>query len=263
MHDFWHRQENNQPLYEEIVWAKPENKRLKKKIVIAGGNSHAFMQIAASYQSVNSAGIGSCRVVLPDMLEKTVGKSLDGVVYLPCSVSGGFSSNGVATMHEYSQWGDGVFFPGELGQGSETSIFLEKFISETKMPLILSGDSLEPFYSDPEKIFNREDTLLVLDIGQLQKLAAKLGSGTPVTHAMGLVQLIEVLHEITKERESMILTNHEGSTVVAMYGEVTTTHTKPDDNWQLLSASKAAVYFLQHPEKPFQAVTTSLITSQT
>lgn len=259
MHDFWTRQEDNTPLYEEIVWAKPENKRLKKKIVLVGGNSHAFMHVAAGYQQVMSAGIGNCRVVLPDMLEKTVGKALDDVVYLPSSPSGGFSSNGVATMQEYSGWGDGVFFPGELGQGSETHIFLEKFVSTNELPLILSGDALDVFYEAPEVIFNRENTLLVLDLRQLQKTASKLGSSLPVVHSMGLVQLVELLHELTEARESMIVTNHEGSTIVAMYGEVTTTHVEAKEDWQLGTASRAAVYFLQHPEKPFQAVTTSIL----
>jgi len=259
MHDFWQRQENNKPLFEEIIWSKPENKRLRKKIVLVGGNSHAFMDVAASYQQVIDAGIGSCRVVLPDMLEKTVGKSLDDVVYLPSSQSGGFSSNGVATMHEYSQWGDGVFFPGELGQGSETTLFAERFVDQTKIPLILSGDSLEIFYNNPEAAFNKENTLLVLELKQLQKTVPKLNIMLPITHSMGLVQLVEVLHRLTEDRESMLVTNHEGNTVVAMYGEVTTTHAEPSTNWQLETASKAAVYFLQHPEKPFQAVTTSLL----
>ncbi len=259
MHDFWHRQEKDKPLFGEIVWARPQNKRLKKKLVIVGGNSNAFMQIATSYQQVVNAGIGSCRVVLPDMLEKTVGKSIEDVVFLPSSTSGGFSSNGVLTMHEYSEWGDGIFFPGELGQGSETSIFMEKFVDETKVPLILSGDSLEAFYKEPEKIFNRENTLLVLNIRQLQKMTPKLNFWTPITHSMGLVQLVEALHKITAERETMIVANHENNVLVAMYGEVSTTHIKDDDNWQLQTASKAAVYFLQHHEKPFQAVTTSLI----
>lgn len=259
MHDFWQRQEIGKPLFEEITWARPENKRLRKKIVIVGGNSHAFMQTATSYQQVIAAGIGSCRVVLPDMLEKTVGKSLDDVVYLPSSPSGGFSSNGVATMHECSKWGNGIYFPGELGQGSETHIFLERFVGENKDSLVLTGDALDVFYEEPQTVFDRENTLLVLDLKQLQKTIPKLNIMLPITHSMGLVQLIEVLHRLTEDRESMLVTNHEDNTIVAMYGEVTTTRTTPSDNWQLETASKAAVYFLQHPEKPFQAVTTSLI----
>ncbi len=259
MHDFWHRQEKNKPLYEDIAWAKPQNKRLKKKLVIAGGNSQAFGQIAASYQQVADIGIGDCRVVLPDALEKTVGKSIEDVVFLPSSPSGGFSSNAVSGMHEYSQWGDGVYFPGELGQGSETAIFMEKFVDQTKVPLILSGDSLEIFYDNPEKIFNKENALLILNFKQLQKMTLKLGLPTPVTHAMGLIQLVEVLHGITGERESMIVTSHQGSVMVAMYGEVSTTPAEPSDDWQFTVASAATVYFLQHPQKTFQAVTTSLV----
>lgn len=259
MHDYWHRQETDKPLYADILWSRPENKRLAKKLVSIGGNSHAFMNVAASYELVLEAGIGSCRVVLPDKLEKVIGKSIENVVYLPSDASGGISKDAVNAMHGYAEWGNGVFFSGDLGHSSETAVFTERFVRDTNSNLILSGDSLDAFYENPDILFDKEGTLFVADIKQLQKMAPKLGISTPVTHAMSLLQLVEVLHEVTADRESMIITHNDGITAVAMYGEVSTTQVLTDDHWQIQTASKAAVFFLQHPEKPFQAVTTSLI----
>ena len=259
MHDYWHRQEKNKPLYEEILWAKPENKRHKKKLVIVGGNTHAFTAIASSYNQTLEAGIGSCKIVLPDKLEKVIGKSIDDVVYLASDTSGGIAKGATIAMHEYAQWGDGVYLPGELGHSNETTRFVEQFVEETKSPLILSGDALEIFYEHPEDIFDRENTILVLTLSQLQKMAPQLGVEIPITHKMGLVQIVEALHSITEDRETMVLTHHQDNLIVAMYGEVSTTSVESDENWQLQTASKAAVYLLQHPEKPFQAVTTSVL----
>jgi len=259
MHEYWHRQDNNSPLYEEIVWAKPENKRHRKRLVIVGGNTHAFMQVAASYDRSIEAGIGDCRVVLPDKLEKVIGKSIENVVYLPSDSSGGISKDAITAMHQYSEWGDGILFPGELGHGSETTRFAEQFINETKLPLVLSGDSIEVFFSHPKTIFDTENAVLMLSINQLQKMAPELGLATPVTHKIGLVKLVELLQEITENRETMLVTNHESNIIVAMYGEVSTTPRTFSNDWQLSVAPKAAVYLLQHPEKPFQAVTTSVL----
>ncbi len=255
---YWLRQ-TDEPLFEDILWSRPENKRHAKKLLIVGGSTSSFMHIAASFQQVTDAGIGGCKVILPDKLQRIVGKSIDDVVFLPSDASGGIAKDASVMMHEYSEWGDGVYFPGDLGRGSETTRFVEKFVGGTSLPLILSGDSINIFYDNPDEIFDKENTVLVMDMKQLQKMTSKLGIETPITHSMGLVQLVEILHDITSERESMIVTHHEGNTIVAMYGEVSTTHVEAGDNWQLETASRTAVYFLQHPEKPFQAVTTSLI----
>lgn len=259
MFPFWSKQDENTPLYEDIIWSRPENKKLAKKIVVAGGNGNSFMHVAACYQFVTDAGIGDCKVVLPDKLQRIVGSSIDNVVFLPSDHSGGISKDASVMMHEYSEWGDGVFLAGDLGAGSETTRFIEKFVGGTSKPLILSGDSLDVFSDSPEHIFNKENTLLVATFRQLQKMAPRLGVEAPLKHDMDLVQLVSTIHEITKERETMLVTHHDGKSIVSMYGEVSTTPAKMSPNWQDETASKSAVYFLQHPEKPFQAVTTSLL----
>lgn len=255
---YWSRQTDG-PLFEDILWSRPENKRLAKKMVIVGGHTGSFMHLATSYQQVLDAGIGSCRVVLPDRLQRVVGKSIEDVVFLPSDSSGGISKDASVMMHEYSEWGNGVYFPGDLGHGSEATRFVEKFVGGTTLPLVLSGDSLDVFYDNPTDVFNKENTVLVLSMRQLQKMAPHLEIETPIVHTMDLVRLVEVLHEITKERESMLVTHHDGNTIVAMYGEVSTTPVEANDDWQLATASRAAVFFLQHPEKPFQSVTASLV----
>lgn len=261
MQDYWQRQEYDEPLFKDILWSIPETKARKKKLVLVGGNAHSFMGVAKSYELINQAGIGDCRVVLPKRLERLVGANLPNAVYLENNESGGITKDATNTMLEYERWGDGVLLAGELGHSSETSLFVNKYIEKSQKPLILSGDTLESFYENPEQLFEREDTVIVADFRQLQKFAPKLGAETPLTSDMGLVKLVESLHELTAEREALIVTVYQESVIVAMYGEVTSTHYKTNADWQQEVTARAAVFFVQHEGKPFQAVTSSLVSN--
>lgn len=258
MQDYWQRQEESEPLFPDILWSMPETNVQRKKLVLVGGNTHSFMGVARSYELVNQAGVGECKVVLPKKLERLVGASLPEAVYLENNASGGITKDSVSSMLEYERWGDGVLLAGELGHSSETSLFVNEYVAKSKKPLVLSGDTLDSFYENPASIFGREETVVVADFKQLQRFAPKLGITTPLTSDMGLVKLVEALHEITENREALIVTQHQASLTVAMYGEVASTHYKPDSNWQLEVAAKAAVFYLQHAGKPFQAVTSSV-----
>ena len=258
MQDYWQKQEENEPLFPDILWSMPETKAQRKKLILIGGNTHSFMGVAKSYELVIRAGIGDCKVVLPKKLERLVGTSLPNAVYLENNASGGITKNSVSAMLEYENWGDGVLLAGELGHSSETSLFVNEYAAISEKPMVLSGDTLDSFYENTSVIFDRENTVLVVDFKQLQKFAPKLGTTTPLTSEMGLVKLVEALNEITDNREALIITYHQGSVVVAMYGEVTTTQYKSDSNWQLEVAANASVFYVQHTGKPFQAVTSSV-----
>ncbi len=258
MHDFWQRQEDGEALFQDIFWSMPETKTQKKILVLVGGNTHSFMGVAKSYELIYKAGIGDCRVVLPKKLERLIGSTLPSAVYLDNNDSGGIAKDSVNSMLEYERWGDAVLLAGELGHSSETTIFTNEYIEKSQKPLILSGDSLDSFYENPELIFEREDTVIIVDFKRLQKFAPKLRVETPLVSDMGIVKLVEVLHQLTAEREALVVTFHQGSVLVAMYGEITSTHYKAGNNWQQQVAARAAVFFVQHQGKPFQAVTSSL-----
>jgi hypothetical protein len=76
---------------------------------------------------------------------------------------------------------------------------------------------------------------------------------------MQLAQLVEVLHKFTLTYPAKIITLHQGQLIVASDGEVSTT---PCDDalviWRGKIATRAAVYWLQQPNKAFQALTTAV-----
>ncbi len=254
---YWHKQTADKPLFPDLIWSKPETKHAAGKLLIVGGNAHGFAAPAEAYQQTTKAGIGSIRVALPDSLQKTVGTFLENAYFLPSTPSGSLAKRALAELLEHSQWADGILITGELGRNSETAVLLESFLQKTTHPIVVTRDAIDYFYSHPDTLFDRPDTTIVGSLSQLQQLAQKAKYPEPIQYQMGLMQLVSWLHDFTEERPSNIIVQHVDQLFVAVNGQVSTTpHT--DEIWRLKTAANASVWQIQHPAKPFEALTTSL-----
>src|ERR1700749_1211633 len=117
--NYWHKQTTDKPLYPELLWSRPENKRFAGKLLIIGGSLHGFTAPAQAYAEALKAGIGSARVLLPDALQKTIGTVLEAGEFAPSTPSGSFSKQALAEALELSQWADGVLLAGDFDRNSE------------------------------------------------------------------------------------------------------------------------------------------------
>jgi hypothetical protein len=76
---------------------------------------------------------------------------------------------------------------------------------------------------------------------------------------MDLLRLVDGLHEFTQMHHVNIITKHLDAFLVAASGQVSTTKiTQELKIWRVQTAASAAVWWLQNPAKPFEALTTSL-----
>jgi NAD(P)H-hydrate repair Nnr-like enzyme with NAD(P)H-hydrate dehydratase domain len=258
---FWHKQTVEQPLYPDLLWSRPENKKQAGKLLIAGGNAHGFAAAGEAYGEAVKAGIGTARVLLPDSLQKTVGRVFEAGEYAPSTPSGSFSQRALAELLAMGQWADAVLLAGDLGRNSETAILLEQFIGKYSGQLALTKDAIDYFVNSPSRLLARQNTLLVLSFAQLQKLAASARFAKAFTSDMDFLRLIEALHEFTKQHQAAIIVKHLQTIFVAVNGQVSSTKLSEDiDIWHVKTASAAAVWWLQNPAKSFEALTTSLIT---
>ena len=252
----WLRQTPDKPLFPDLLWSRPENKRQRGKLLIVGGSSHGFAAPADAFAAAGKAGIGTARVLLPDSTQKIIGTSFAEAVFAPSTPSGSFSRQTLAELLENAGWADGVLLAGDFGRNSETAILLESFLDKYKGQVTIAGDSLDYFLETKSPALNREGTALVINLGKLQKLAKNNRPSTPVLHNMNLHELVTVLADWTNGSPATFITKHADNLVVAAGGKISTTPQKEESNWQIDLAAYASVWLLQQPEKSFETITT-------
>ncbi|HSX43596.1 MAG TPA: hypothetical protein VLF59_05955 [Candidatus Saccharimonadales bacterium] len=260
--DYWHRQ-TDKPLFPELEWSRPETRTQAGKLVIIGGTKHGFAVPAQAYAAALRAGAGSVRVVLPESLRRSIAKLFPEADFAPSTASGSFARTSLNELLGAARWADGVLFPGDLSRNSETSVLLESFLEKFQGAVTLTKDTADLVCEQPHTVLHRPETLLVLAMGQLQKLGSEARFPRAFTSGMGLVALADNLHEFTKRFAPYIVVRQHDQLVVAVGGQISTTklmHAKPV--WRLQVATAASTWWLQNPSKPFPALTTAVWTQK-
>lgn len=249
---YWLRQSPDKPLYPDLLWSRPENKRSRGKLLVVGGNLHSFAAVSQAYSLTLKAGIGTCRAILPDALAKTLGRVFPEAEYGPSNLSGSFAKSALSELLDAAGLADGVLLAGDFGKNSETAILLESFAEKYSGPLTVSGDSAD-YFLDNASLLKRARTIMALGFIQLQKMAAS--QGIAIKSTMDLARLVDALHEWTADTNVGLLSQHQGQLVAASSCQVSTTRTSATVK---TAAAYAAVWQLQWPAKPFEALTTAV-----
>jgi NAD(P)H-hydrate repair Nnr-like enzyme with NAD(P)H-hydrate dehydratase domain len=255
---YWSKQVDK-PLFPELEWSRPENRLQAGKLLVIGGNSQGFAAPAEAYGLAEKAGAGTVRVLLPESLRKSIGKLFPEADFAPSTPSGSFGTSALAEWCDAGQWADAVLFPGDITRNSETTMLLENFLEKYDGQATLTRDAADLICQQPITVLHRPKTLLVLAMGQLRQLGAEAHFARAFTTEMGMLTLVEGLHEFTKRNSLYIITKHQGHYVTAVNGQVSTTKIRKDAPiWRPHTASSACVWWLQNPSKPFEALTTSI-----
>lgn len=257
---YWHRQTAEQPLYPDLLWSRPQNRQQAGKLLIVGGNAHGFTAAAEAYAAATAAGIGTARVLLPDSLQKTVGRAFEAGEFAPSTASGSFNQRALAELMALSEWSDGVLIAGDLGRNSETAILLEQFAGKYIGYLTITKDAADYFTKAPTAVLSRPQTLFVISFAQLQKIAAAAHFIKAFTFDMDFLPLIDALHEFTSQYPAAFIIKHLENIFMAVDGQVSSTKLAEDQEvWRVKTAAIASVWWLQNPQLSFEALTTSLI----
>lgn len=258
--NYWQVQDLKNPLFGDLLWSRPENKMLAGKILIAGGNAHGFSDVALAYREAAKARAGSIKIILPNVLQKIVGKTLENAYFCPSTPSGSFAKQSLAELIDYSKWSDIVLLAGNFGRNSETAILLESFVKEYKGKLCLVNDALDYFIPNPTNLMDRPNTLIVATTAELQKISVKFIPEKVIKFNMSLVQLVESLHELSLITSPIIVTKHLEDIIVAYRGKVSTSKL-PDkfEPWRESMAAYSSVWYMQNSQQPFEAITSSAL----
>lgn len=258
--DYWLKQTAEKPLFPDIEWQKPEQKALAGKLLIIGGNAHGFAAVAQAYQDAKNAGIGECRVVLPDALKKNIDASID-CVFVPTNQSGGITKDSINQLKAAAAWADGLLFIGDAGRNSETAIVYEQLLNTFPDKLaILTRDSFDLLKSMWVMLLQREKTVLIITLAQLQKLFQAVYYPKTILFSMQLTNLAEALHKFTVTYPAPLVVFHQNQLLVAQGGKVTSTPwEEPMLIWRGSVAAKATTYVIHHPSNLVAATTASLV----
>lgn len=249
----WLRQ-TDKPLFEDLLWSRPENRRHAGKLLIVGGHTNAFTAPSGAYETALKAGVGAIRVMLPDSTQKLLGKSFAEAEFAPSTPSGSFSRQALGQMLESAEWAEGVLLAGDLGHNSETAILLDSFISKYTGQITFARDSLDYFLQPHSPILGRNNTLIVADFSQLQKLAKNNKPELSLKNSTNLHELVQRLGEWTKSTQASLITSHQGQVIVAGGGRVSTT---PGEAVIAQLSAYVATWWLQQPSKSFEALTSA------
>jgi NAD(P)H-hydrate repair Nnr-like enzyme with NAD(P)H-hydrate dehydratase domain len=260
MHPYWHKQTTEKPLYPDIEWSRPEQRSLRGNLGIIGGNKLGFAGVAESYSTALGTGAGDVRVLLPDVLRKTIPPVITDTIFGATNPSGSLAKDARNEMLALRQWANGVLLAGDAGRNSETAILYEDFLADYRGQLTITRDAVDLIKNSPQALAERPNTLLVVSFAQLQKLFQSVYYPKILTFSMQLTSLVEALHKFTITYPVTIAVLHKDYLLVAHSGEVSSTEWQnPMAIWRGTVATKAAVYWLWNPAKPLEAVTASFM----
>ncbi|MHB1865034.1 MAG: hypothetical protein ACYCPS_02625 [Candidatus Saccharimonadales bacterium] len=255
---FWFKQSTDKPLYENLLWSRPENRALAGRLLIIGGNSQGFGLPSIAYAAASKAGVGNIDILLPDSLRSSLSGHLDNAVFIDSNPSGGFARSSLAEILEYCSQSDLTMLAGDFGHNSETYVLLESLIQKYNGPMSLTDDAIDAFLTSPNLLMDRDNTLIVADIPKLQKLLLRFRVKHSVTSSMDLLQIVNAIQGLSLNTGLAYITWHQNYLVVSVAGKVSTTKYDLKTNWQSEILACSSVWWLQNQSQPFEAMTTAI-----
>jgi len=257
---YWHRQTTEKPLYPNIEWSKPEQRSQSGRLGIIGGNKLGFAGVADAYGEAIKTGAGEIRVLLPDVLRKTIPTSMTDVIFGATTPSGSLAKDSLTEMKALGEWSTGILLIGDAGRNSETAIVYEDFLREYHGPLVITRDAIDLIKHSSQNLVDRPNTVLIVSFAQLQKLFQLIYYPKVLTFSMQLTNLVEAIHKFTITYPVSLVVLHKDALLVASSGEVTST---PWDNpmaiWRGSVAATASCYWLWNLAKPLESITASIL----
>jgi hypothetical protein len=99
--------QDDQPLYPKILYNRPVTRAGAGRLLVVGGHSGEFSLPTAIHQLSLAAGVGECRVILPDTLAKLLGGA-PGTVFGPSNPSGSLGTEALGRILGLSEEADAV-----------------------------------------------------------------------------------------------------------------------------------------------------------
>jgi len=247
-------QQIEKPLFPDLIWSRPQNKRQAGKLLIIGGQIGQVTEVSKAYNASQKAGAGHIRVLLPESLHK-VTQHLPDIEYAPSNSSGSFARQSLAVMNELTEWSDAVFLAGGMGKNSETTTVIDGYLLRCPSLTTLSEDAFSTISLPFDQLLSR-NTVSVLSFPMLQKKAEQLNSPQALTSTAPLQTKAEIISSYTKDQAASIVTIDQEQVWASQGNKASSTKTTDIEHTTL--AAYCSVWAMQFPNKKFEALTTAI-----
>lgn len=255
------KQKAGQPHFEDLVWNRPINKAQQGNILIIGGHTGHIMKPSQAYESCLAVGVNNAKVLLPSSTKKVFfGNVPSDIEFCEATPTGSFSKSGYSEIMSYITSSDLTLLAGDWSQSSETALLLEKVLVSNAGLAVLANDTVSIFSEFASTYFDNEHQnpiILVLDFSQLQLLLINAGKDLVLKTTDNLDTKLENVSKFSQSQNIGIVLLMEQMIITAIDGQIATTAIVETPNPTTL-ASKVAVWLMQNPKRPFEALTTAV-----
>ncbi len=215
------KQQVGEPRFPKLLYNRPISRHGAGRLLIIGGRRDYVGEIQAAYALATAAGIGECRVALPDSLVRLVGPSGTGE-FVASGHGGVLAKISLGELLGLLASYDTALIGPSAGHNSETTLLLESLLQKSELPMVITGDGLVGLGSSVRAMSERPLTTVVCTMPELFKLAGKLGVGIQITADGGLRNKVQIVSDVAAAGlGSLVVTGPELICVEA--GETTVT----------------------------------------
>lgn len=182
----------DEPLHPTVLFNRPLRRSGAGRLLVAGGHTGELSLPTGIHQVAMAAGLGECTVVLPDVLAKFLGGA-PGTAFAASTPSGSLDRTALGRILELSEDHDAVALGASLSNNSNTSMLIERLLSEIKRPMIVFDEAVAALKHSPKLLIQNQDTLLILSMPEVFKLSGALGIGIHIRRDGGLINKLEVI----------------------------------------------------------------------
>ncbi|HUC95616.1 MAG TPA: hypothetical protein VMR76_01495 [Candidatus Saccharimonadia bacterium] len=263
MDDNWYKQSTKEPLFNDLIWSRPENKSNSGKLLLIGGSNHGFSETVKYYSDLSRAGLGTIKVILSNSTKKILGNMSDDIIYCASNNSGSLGSEAYAEIIDYASWADGLFLSGELGSNSQTVILIEKLVTNYQKLILFYGDSVDIALQMDTSLLLKSNHVFIAPISKIQKMFTKMSSKKAITSKTSLHDLIKIFYEFSQANPISIVTILEDHVIAISDNKISTTKINDLKSSSLFNlAAHVVCWSIQNPKKLFEAFSCSAITFQ-
>ncbi len=120
--------QRDRPLYDDVIYSRPEQRRIAGRLLLAGGHSGSFHPLAQIYDEARTAGIGKIVLVMPDSLKKIVGNLLSDAIFAPSGPGGAFAKDAAERVLALATDTEGLILA-DFSQNAEAGIVMREILA--------------------------------------------------------------------------------------------------------------------------------------